>query len=568
MNDRQNVLIVGAGPTGLVMAHELARAGIRCRLVDKDAHRATQSRAIAIHPRTVESFQLMGLADDFLAAGQRITGVNTYGDSGRIAHVDFRSLDTRYPYVLGVPQDETERILEEHAANLGVPAERSTELVGLTSHDAGVTTRLRHGDRIEDFEADWVVGCDGAHSTVRDQSAISFAGATYPEHFLLADIKIEGNLDHAEAQVWLTESGALAFFPLPEDRWRLIVANSPADWMGEPSLAQCQTLVDQRGPGDLRLVDPRWTAVFRIHRRAAGHFRRDRVFLLGDAAHIHSPVGGQGMNMGMLDAVNLAWKLGLVIGNGAAPSLLDSYEAERRPIDEAVIRQTDRATRMVSLHGSVTRFLRDHLMALATQIPTVADKLGDQISGLSVNYRRSPIVEDYAVGGPGPHAGDRAPDALVDERGRGVATPLYDIVAARRHVLLLVGDGGEPAPQIPEAWQQAVAVRRVAAAGGADGDLVDRNGEVAARYGSAPAAYLIRPDGYVGLRCRRSEVAARLPHHLATLFGPAASESAASEPGRARTRPADACNPGDGLAVLATRSPRGSGGVASVGESA
>ena len=521
MNNRQTVLIVGAGPTGLVAAHELARNGIRCRLIDKDAHRARQSRAIAIHPRTVETFQLMGLAEDFLAVGQRITGVNTYGESGRIAHVGFASLDTRYPYVLGVPQDETERLLEERDARLGVTVERNTELVGLTQRGSGVSARLRHDHRIEELEADWVLGCDGAHSTVREQSAISFTGATYPERFALADIKVEGDLDHAEAQVWLAADGALAFFPLPEDRWRLIIANSPADWNDEPSLAQCQALVDERGPGGLRLVDPRWIAVFRIHRRAAGQFRRDRVFLLGDAAHIHSPVGGQGMNMGMLDAFNLAWKLSLVIAGGADAAMLDSYEAERKPVDEAVIRQTDRATRLVALHGAVARFLRDHLMALATQIPAVADKLGDQISGLGINYRHSPIVEDYPVAGGGPQAGDRAPDALLDNPRRDVATQLYDLVAEKRHLLLMVGDGSGPAPVIPEVWRQSVAVRRVVSANGGDGDLVDRNGEIAARYGSTPAAYLIRPDAYVGLRCRSSDIAERLPGHLAKFFGPA-----------------------------------------------
>src|SRR5271166_664862 len=195
MNDNPNVLIVGAGPTGLVAAHALARDGINCRLISKDPHRAMQSRAIAIHPRTVETFELMGLADPFLAAGQRITAVHTYGDSGRIAHVDFGSLDTRHRFVLGVPQDETERILEEHVGRLGVRVERNTELVALTQHETGVSAQLRNTGRIEEVEADWVLGCDGAHSAVRDQLGISFSGATYPEHFLLADVKLESDLD-------------------------------------------------------------------------------------------------------------------------------------------------------------------------------------------------------------------------------------------------------------------------------------------------------------------------------------------------------------------------------------
>ena len=446
MNERPKALIVGAGPTGLVMAHELARDGIQCRLIDKAPHRATESRAIAIHSRTVETFELMRLADAFIGAGQRIAGVNTYGESGRIAHTAFGMLDTRYPFVLGVPQDETERILEERLATLGVRIERNTELISLAQRDSGVSARLRAGDRVEEVETDWLLGCDGAHSTVREQLGISFSGATYPELFVLADVKVACDLDHAEAQVWLHREGALAFFPLPQDRWRLIITNSPPDWHGEPGLAQCQALVDERGPGRVQLGDPRWTSVFRIHRREAARFRKDRVFLLGDAAHIHSPVGGQGMNMGIQDAFNLAWKLSLVLRNGGNPQLLDSYEAERKPVDEAVIRQTDRATRLVSLHGTAARFIRDHMMSLLTQIPAVAEKLGEGLSGLAINYRHSPIIEEHVAGKAGPAAGDRAPDAPVFAAKDGTSVRLYDLFAEHRHVLLLLGDDRESLP--------------------------------------------------------------------------------------------------------------------------
>src|SRR5215472_14903757 len=227
MTERTKVLIVGAGPTGLVMAHELARDGIQCRLIDKAPHRAMESRAIAIHSRTMESFELMGLADDFVAVGQHITGVNLYSGTGPIAHADFGRLETRYPGVLGVPQDETERLLGEHVAKFGIPIERNTELVGLTQRGSGVTAQLRKGDLSEEIEAGWVMGCDGAHSTVREQLAIPFSGSTYPEHFVLADIKVEGEVDHNEAQAWLRADGAVALFPLPGDRWRLILTNSP-----------------------------------------------------------------------------------------------------------------------------------------------------------------------------------------------------------------------------------------------------------------------------------------------------------------------------------------------------
>lgn len=519
MSNPQTVLIVGAGPTGLIAAYELARAGICCRLIDKDAHRATQSRAIAIHPRTVETFELMGLADDFLAAGQRITAVNTYADRGRIAHVGFGALDTRYPFVLGVPQDETERLFEEHVGQLGVTVERNTELVGLAPQGDTIAAELRHGDRTEEVAADWVLGCDGAHSAVRDKLAISFSGDTYPERFLLADITVEGELDHSEAQVWMHGDGPVAFFPLPEDRWRLIVGNSPADWQGEPSLAQCQALIDERSLGRLSVGDPRWTAVFRIHRRIAGHFRQGRAFLLGDAGHIHSPVGGQGMNMGILDAVNLAWKLGLVIGHGGNLALLDSYETERRPIDEAVLRQTDRATRLATLHAPAIRFIRDHLLSLATRLPPIVEKLGAAISGIAIDYRSSPIVADHAPGAAGPHAGDRAPDAVLDD-AQGRVTSLYKVVAQRRHLLLLVGGGPGSFPDVPKMGSHPIAVRRVTPPAVAGGDLVDRSGEFARRYGSAAMGYLIRPDGYVGFRCAAGDLPRHLPAHLSKLFTP------------------------------------------------
>jgi 2-polyprenyl-6-methoxyphenol hydroxylase-like FAD-dependent oxidoreductase len=371
MTQRPNVLIVGAGPTGLVMAHELARDGIECRLIDKSAHRAMQSRAIAIHARTLETFEMMKVVDDFLAEGQRILSVRIYGDRGPLAHIGLDSIDSRYPFVLGVPQDETERILEEHVSRRGVRVERNTELVGLTPQGSGVSVRLRSGGRIEEVETDWLIGCDGAHSTVREGLSIPFAGSTYPERFVLADLKVHGDLDRTEGRVWLHEKGALAFFPLPDDRYRLVASNSPADWHDEPNLAQCQALVDERGLGNMRLADLRWASSFAIHRREAARFRQNRVFLLGDAAHIHSPVGGQGMNMGIQDAFNLGWNLNLIIRNGAGPQLLDSYEAERKPVDEAVIRQTDRGTRLISMHGSVVRFVRDHLMSLLTRIPVV-----------------------------------------------------------------------------------------------------------------------------------------------------------------------------------------------------
>ena len=217
---------------------------------------------------------------------------------------------------------------------------------------------------------------------------------------------------------------------------------------------------------------------------------------------------------GIQDAFNLAWKLSHVINGAAGAQLLDSYEAERKPVDKAVIRQTDRATRLVSLHGTIGRFVRDHLMSLLSRLPGSEERIGEGLSGIAVNYRRSPIVEEHGSVMAGPTAGDRAPDAAVaDANGRPLR--LYDLFAEHRHTLLLLG--GSEAPKI--ALPRDVAVHRIAAPSAADGSLLDRDGAVAAQYGSAPAAYLIRPDGYVGLHCAANAVAALLPRHFDRLSG-------------------------------------------------
>jgi 2-polyprenyl-6-methoxyphenol hydroxylase-like FAD-dependent oxidoreductase len=512
MSGFANVLIVGAGPTGLAMAHELARDGVTCRLIEKAAAPSTHSKAIAIHARTLETFQLMRIADDFLAAGQPIHRLRLFGEDHEIGHVDFRStIPSRFPFVLSLPQNQTERILEGSAAQHGVQVERNTELTKLEPRNTAVMTRLRVGDREEVAEFEWVIGRDGPRSTVRQELGIGFTGSTYPEHFLLADLQVSGSADPQEARVWLHRDGALALFPLPRGRYRLVVGDAPTDWTGEPTLRQCQELVDARLPKAPALSGIGWSSMFRIHRREAAQFRQQRCFLLGDAAHIHSPVGGQGMNMGIQDAFNLAWKLSRVVRDAADQELLDSYEAERKPIDEAVIRQTDRATRLVAPHSAVISFLRNQMLSLLTRLPPVERQIGPVLAGIATNYRNSPIVEEHADGLAEIAAGDRVPDVPLTGAGTGSAQ-LYDLLADHRPVLLDAGDDtSEPWPS--DLLLRDMPLYRVNA---------DRDDEIVAHFGSAPAAYLIRPDGYVGFHCRRGDVANELPGYLARYFPEAA----------------------------------------------
>jgi 2-polyprenyl-6-methoxyphenol hydroxylase-like FAD-dependent oxidoreductase len=529
-----DVLVVGAGPTGLTMAAQLDAFGVRCRLVDRSPGPVHESRALAIQPRTLEVLAGLGLSAELVARGnpatklrlhlpRRIVPIRLYG---------FGITDTAYPYLLFLSQAETERILNEYLARRGVAVERGVELVDLNQDaDGSVTTRLRGVDgRTQVVRARYVVGCDGAHSAVRERCGIEFAGAAYPQTFLLADLEAD-QLTPEAVHAFLAAAGMLFFFPLGEPAtWRMLTmrpdaADRPDDrpddraggrgpgWPDEEvTLAQLQRIVDGYTTQRLRLRDPVWMTPFRLHRRAAVRYRSGSVFLAGDAAHIHSPAGAQGMNTGIQDAVNLGWKLAMVIRGLAAPELLDSYEPERVPVGRAVLRLTDRAFRVATSESRFARFARARL-APAIARYAVRSRHGlaagfRTIAQLRIGYRDSPAVAE----GPhaprrGPRAGDRVPDAPVVRDGQ--ATTLHAVLGEPAFHLLLCGP--------PDAWPQPVLERvtgrwpglvvphrltrqeHATALRDPDGAALRRLG--LDRTGASPAAYLVRPDGHVGYRC-------------------------------------------------------------------
>jgi len=520
-----NILIVGAGPTGLVMAHELARYGVSCRLIEKTSQRSLTSRAIGIHARTLEVFELMGVVDDFLAAGHRIGAASAYSDRRRIARLPLDTLESRYPFILSLSQNETERLLEDHAGRRGVRVERGTEIMALHQDENGVSVRLRSaGGRVEEERMDWVVGCDGFHSTVRHLLDLSFKGGSYADVVLLADIRVVGEIDPLEAQLFFAPNGLTALIPMPEGRHRLVATEPPAEWGTEPTLEQCQSIMNSRGLGHLRLTDPIWTSTFKIPHRSVAHFRKGRVFLAGDAAHVHSPIGAQGMNAGIQDAFNLAWKLGLAASEAAAPSLLETYETERKPIDDAIIRWTDRGTRLLFLQGSAAHRVRTEVVSFLMQFAWLRRRIANAASQLGVRYRHGPLVEEHSVSG-GPRAGDRAPDARI--HGVASRTPhrFFELFARGRHTLLLLWPGGYDVPQL-NLTADLLAVYKIAANGSTTADFTDVSGDVASRYGIEAAAYLVRPDGHVGFRCSLGETNNLLPDYLKKIFAKAgASDS-------------------------------------------
>jgi 2-polyprenyl-6-methoxyphenol hydroxylase-like FAD-dependent oxidoreductase len=521
------VLVIGAGPTGLMMASELARYGIRCRIVDKAPEISPLSRALAIHARTLEIFENIGIADQFVSAGVKAHGASIYAGGKRIVHLSFDAIESRYNFALMLPQDQTESLLTHHLENLGVKIDRSTELVGFTQDSDRVTATLRLPDgRTEPCRAAYLIGCDGAHSVVRHSLNLPFEGLEYEETFALADLMVDSAFPDDEISGFASEKGLLFFFPISHGRFRLIADVSPAGSHREPTLAELQTIVDEHCGNDVRLHDPKWMAYFKIHRRQSTSYRVGHVFLAGDAAHIHSPAGGQGMNTGLQDAYNLAWKLALTLKGIVRPAVLDSYSAERHAVGRSVLKSTDAMTRFMVVRNPVAVGIRNHIAAFLSSTEMFRSLVPRTMAELTVNYRGSTIVAEHHEGifqtitafGGGPRAGDRAPDANGLTLGDRQSQRLFDLMRSDDHKLLLFAgphaDQSELANLVSIANQiSAMFARNVvsylvlpanlpASVPGWDGHVIIDN-EMAmhhAYHAVNSCSYLIRPDGYVGFR--------------------------------------------------------------------
>jgi 2-polyprenyl-6-methoxyphenol hydroxylase-like FAD-dependent oxidoreductase len=373
-----DILVVGAGPTGLTLAEELARFGVSFRIIDAGRGPTDLSKAIGVQARTLETLDIIGIADELVRHGNPAKGFRIYDGKDEILKLDFTRLGSRFPFLLTVPQRDTEHVLLEKL-NARQHVERETTLIDFTQDSSGVDATLRHGDGgLEQVRARWLVGCDGAHSKVREKLGLPFEGKDYEESFLLADVHVEWSLPDDELYLFLHDGWLAAFFALPGGRCRLIADLPPeqAPKDQQPSLEVCQRIVAERVPMPATLSDPNWTAYYRIHRRIVPRLQQERVFLAGDAAHIHSPAAAQGMNTGIQDAFNLAWKLALVAHGQAPDSLLESYNAERYPVESAVLKNTDLLLSLASVRQPVARKLRDlllpHLSANWVSITTTA----------------------------------------------------------------------------------------------------------------------------------------------------------------------------------------------------
>jgi 2-polyprenyl-6-methoxyphenol hydroxylase-like FAD-dependent oxidoreductase len=543
MSDTE-VLVVGAGPIGLMLAVELRRHDIACRIVESLAAPSDHCKAIGLQPRVLELFEQIGVLDEAAARGIWLKGQEVYVNGKKVAD---QRLPTGGPEALmglpygflGLPQYETEAILGRHLSTEGVAVERQVELTGFEERGDHVAATVRDAGGAErTITADYMVGCDGAHSVTRKQLGIGFEGDRLAEEFMLADAEVEGSMEHGMPYRFLKMDGErienmLVCIPLPgQSRYRLSTmytgGDAPPSDLGvhyafvdhrpAPTAADFQSALDDFGLPGTRISKMRWSSVFGISHRLAERYRVGRVFLAGDAAHIHAPSGAQGMNTGIQDSLNLAWKLAAVLRRGAPVALLDSYEAERRPIGSEVVERARayESSQHVGDHGGLAEIYR--------------------IAQISVSYRGVPSVRDVDVGEDAPvHAGDRAPDAVgLVRQGFGHFLRLRELVSDPVHLMLtMVEDTAALAgvrTELDELRTRydglllAYVVHPKGTMPPVDFtmEIEDRDGTFADAFGArGGTTLLVRPDGHVGYRAERFDPGS-VREYLESVAGPGA----------------------------------------------
>ena len=525
---RAEVVVVGAGPTGLTLACELRRRGVQVTVVERRAAPSVQPKALVLWTGALEVLHHLGLAREVERRGLQLTAASYWAQGRRVGHVDFPAIVEDVQGPLCLPQSDVEQLLLDRLRSLGGRVEWNTCLTALDEKTGRVRVTLTGPDGAEQvLDADWVVGCDGAHSAVRDLAGLSLDGSTYPEGFVLVDGRLSGPAPADEVRYLLSPEGVAVVVPLPGGLHRVFVsapAGGGTDEIGEAeALDHVHHVLDACGWASTRLGDPAWVSRFRVHRKVAPRYRTGRVLLAGDDAHIHSPAGGQGLNTGVQDAAALGWRLaalvrdlpeGLPVLPETALALLDSYESERLPVAHAVARLTDLQTRLWLLRGWVPRQLRDTTLRVLSATGLLARRVVPSLQQTDLDHRSSALA---MAGGPqhGVLAGRRMPRTpLRTADGRRVT--VEDLLVDPRP-LLLVLTGSQPSPQDAADVQSLVAEattrcrdelhielvspgpQRATALGDLDGRLHAQLGAIGSQ------AVLVRPDGHVaGRRAART----------------------------------------------------------------
>ncbi len=495
-----DVLVVGAGPTGLMLALQLVRRGVRVVIIDRHAGPSLQTRALGVQARTLEIYAQLGIVERALELGKIGTGANLWAQGRKMARVPLGEVGTRitpYPFILILGQDDNERIMGDKLRELGVPVQWNTELVALMQEAGKVTATLRSADGGKrEIVAAWVGGCDGAHSSVRDLNGIAFPGAPYEHVFFVADTEVTGSMVPDEVNVYLWREGFHLLFPMRgKDHWRIVGIVPHGLRNRDLTFDDVLPSVRNEAGAGLSIKGCTWFSTYRIHHRRASRFRDRRCFLLGDAAHIHSPVGAQGMNTGLQDAYNLAWKLALVVKGQAQAALLDSYEEERLPVAQRLLDTTDRAFRLVVSDGWLAGLLRTKVLAriaaFAISLESVQKLAFRTVSQTAIHYRKSGLSQsEPGLPEGAPKAGDRFPWLRLKLRPDGPIEDLFQRLDDTAFNLIVVGQ----APPTSETLSLVGSCRVLIVPGDAANDA-----ELARAQIPQPSFYLLRPDGHIGL---------------------------------------------------------------------
>jgi 2-polyprenyl-6-methoxyphenol hydroxylase-like FAD-dependent oxidoreductase len=469
------VLIVGAGPVGLTMAAELVRYGVSVRIVDKAPQRTDKSKALVLWSRTLELLDRGPGSARFIEAGFKADAVNFIAGHELIGRVGMDTVDTPYPFGLMIPQADTERLLDEYLGELGVTVERGVEVTKFSQFGDGVDAALLHSDgKQESVSADWLIGCDGAHSMVRHSVDAPFTGETMDSDWMLADLNMRGYpCPDSEASVYWHKDGVFVIFPISPGRYRLVADLPPSGETSPPTptLQQVQAIIDRRGPPGMTAFDPIWLAGFRINGRKVSEYRWGRAFLVGDAAHVHSPAGGQGMNTGMQDAFNLAWKLALVARGECRERLLDSYTPERSYVGDQVLKSAARLTLAGTMKNPALQIARNAVSHLLLGLNMVQSAFANTMTQVTIGYPNSPLNgpdiarDDYK-------AGQRFRPALDGTPAGAGRVPRFELFSASD------GVATELCPELAKLVNLRI-----------DTNLGDR-------------VYLVRPDGYLACSSR------------------------------------------------------------------
>ncbi len=467
-----SVLIVGAGPAGLTLAAKLHQCGVDVRIIDQHEAPTKTSNAAALHARTLELLTGLGVVDEMIAQGNLVHAFEMGSFGKKIAQFSFSSIHSRYPFLLDLPQNQTEAILIAHLKAQGVEVECNTRLLTLQQNTESVVAVLQtpHGE--ETVESRWLVGCDGFHSQVRAQLNIPYEGKDLPLSFIMIDAPVKGDLRSDRLYAYFTSTLSLALFPLPHSM-RMIAEISGAkhyhsDQLPDESIFEA--IAKECLPYEIHIEKPLWASRFLVHERLARRYQKDRVFLVGDAAHAHSPAGGQGMNTGMQDAINLAWKLASVIQNRASTQLLKSYEIERLPIAKNVIAKSEKMTLMAMTRSQILITLRDYLLPKISRSKWVMQLFVNTLAQMRIRYANKPW---FVPSKKGMWVSGMAAPEIAFKEGGSLLSHLNG-----HHWLLLMADSSAVPLEKESPFSSWVLLRTSAE--------ISKN-----------TFYLVRPDGYI-----------------------------------------------------------------------